>query len=149
MFTFISRKCKQSRFLQYFVEIVLLRRKKRKPPNLLVGISDEQVECIKHADSYIPPLWIMCLESVSHLLVMLNFSSNFLIYCSASNQFKSALTKLCSIFSFCHTEASGVAEASEYYSLHTTATNLGIALVLTNIIKTNGIKNYFLKPMKI
>ena len=93
------------------------------------NISDEQVECIKHADSYIPPLWIMCLESVSHLLVMLNFSSNFLIYCSASNQFKSALTKLCSILSFCNTDTAGngMVEASEYYSLHTT--NLGIALL--------------------
>jgi hypothetical protein len=27
-------------------------------------------------------------ESVAHLLVMLNFSSNFLIYCSVSAQFK-------------------------------------------------------------
>jgi hypothetical protein len=27
-------------------------------------------------------------ESVAHLLVMLNFSSNFLIYCSVSTQFK-------------------------------------------------------------
>ena len=92
------------------------------------NISDEQVECIKHADSYIPPLWIMCLESVSHLLVMLNFSSNFLIYCSASNQFKSALTKLCSILSFCNADTAntGMVEASEYYSLHTA--NLGIAL---------------------
>jgi len=35
----------------------------------------------------------MCLESVAHLLVMLNFSSNFLIYCSVSTQFKAALLK--------------------------------------------------------
>ena len=49
-------------------------------------------------DQYIPPLWIMCLESVAHLLVMFNFSSNFLIYCSVSNQFKATLSKLCHIF---------------------------------------------------
>ena len=60
-------------------------------------VSDVQVECIRHADHYIPPLWIMCLESVAHLLVMFNFSSNFLIYCSVSNQFKSALSKVCRI----------------------------------------------------
>lgn len=84
-----------------------------------------QVECIKHQDSYIPPLWIMCLESVAHLLVMLNFSSNFLIYCSVSNQFKSALSKVCSICSIDSTN-SAIVDASEYYSLHTT--NLGIAL---------------------
>ena len=59
---------------------------------------DIQVDCIKHVDQYIPPLWIMCLESVAHVLVMLNFSSNFLIYCSVSNQFKTALSKLCLIF---------------------------------------------------
>ena len=29
---------------------------------------------------------------------MLNFSSNFLIYCSVSNQFKAALSKLCLFF---------------------------------------------------
>ena len=62
-----------------------------------VNISDEQVECIKHADSYIPPLWIMCLESVAHLLVMLNFSTNFLIYCSVSKQFKAVLSTVCVI----------------------------------------------------
>ena len=35
----------------------------------------------------------MCLESVAHLLVMINSSSNFLIYCSVSTQFKTALAK--------------------------------------------------------
>ena len=45
-------------------------------------------------DQYIPPLWVMCLESVAHLLVMLNFSTNFLIYCSVSAPFKKALSKV-------------------------------------------------------
>ena len=45
-------------------------------------------------DQYIPPLWVMCLESVAHLLVMLNFSTNFLIYCSVSAPFKRALPKV-------------------------------------------------------
>eukprot|EP00090_Calanus_glacialis_P038798 TRINITY_DN67629_c0_g1_i1.p1 TRINITY_DN67629_c0_g1~~TRINITY_DN67629_c0_g1_i1.p1 ORF type:complete len:261 (-),score=67.39 TRINITY_DN67629_c0_g1_i1:107-889(-) len=65
---------------------------------LVVALVDIQVSCIKHVDQYIPPLWIMCLESVAHVLVMLNFSSNFLIYCSVSNQFKAALSKLCLFF---------------------------------------------------
>ena len=54
---------------------------------------DVQVSCITHVDHYIPPLWIMCTESVAHLMVMLNFSSNFLIYCSVSKQFKLTLSK--------------------------------------------------------
>ena len=77
-------------------------------------ISDVQVSCIKVSGvgwqkknehfyleaqgSYIPPLWIMCLESVAHLLVIFNVSANFLIYCSVSNQFKAALSKLCIFF---------------------------------------------------
>ena len=44
--------------------------------------------------SHIPPLWVMCLESVAHLLVMLNFSTNFIIYCSVSAPFKRALSKV-------------------------------------------------------
>ena len=60
----------------------------------LCNLLDVQVECIKRVDHYIPPLWIMCLESVAHLLVMLNFSTNFLIYCSVSAPFKKALSKV-------------------------------------------------------
>ena len=79
-------------------------------------ISDVQVSCIKHVDRYIPPLWVMCLESVAHLLVMLNFSSNFLIYCSVSNQFKSALFKVCNCLS---RPSSATSEASDYHNLKT------------------------------
>ena len=50
--------------------------------------------CSKAGYQYIPPVWVMCLESVAHLLVMLNFSTNFLVYCSVSNQFKAALSKV-------------------------------------------------------
>ena len=55
---------------------------------------EEQVRCVEEYDQYIPPLWVMCLESVAHLLVMLNFSTNFLIYCSVSAPFKNALSKV-------------------------------------------------------
>ena len=37
---------------------------------------------------------VMCLESLAHLLVMVNFSSNFLVYCSTSSPFKIALTRV-------------------------------------------------------
>ena len=57
--------------------------------------------CLKAEYQYIPPVWVMCLESVAHLLVMFNFSSNFLVYCSVSNQFKAALSKVVRIRKFC------------------------------------------------
>ena len=49
---------------------------------------------MREYDQYIPTLWVMCLESVAHLLVMVNVSSNFLIYCSISSPFKVALSKV-------------------------------------------------------
>ena len=61
------------------------------------SVADVQVSCMKLLDQYIPPRWIMCLESVAHLLVMLNFSTNFLIYCSVSKQFKAVLSTVCVI----------------------------------------------------
>ena len=57
--------------------------------------------CLKAEYQYIPPVWVMCLESVAHLLVMFNFSTNFLVYCSVSNQFKAALSKVVRIRKFC------------------------------------------------
>ena len=40
----------------------------------------------------------MCLESVAHLLVMFNCSTNFLVYWSVSQQFKAALSRVCRCF---------------------------------------------------
>ena len=60
-------------------------------------VPDVQVTCMKVLDQYIPPMWIMCLESVAHLLVMINFSTNFLIYCSVSKQFKSVLSNVLAV----------------------------------------------------
>ena len=65
---------------------------------------EEQVACMEEFDQYIPPLWVMCLESMAHLLVMINFSTNFIIYCSVSAPFKKAFSKvklliLCMAFS--------------------------------------------------
>lgn len=64
---------------------------------VLFLVSDVQVTCMKVLDQYIPPMWIMCLESVAHLLVMINFSTNFLIYCSVSKQFKSVLSNILAV----------------------------------------------------
>ena len=84
-----------------------------------------QVSCIKHVDHYIPPLWVMCMESVAHLLVMLNFSSNFLIYCSVSNQFKKALSKICCFF-LCDKPPPHSSPASEYQTLVTNTVVNGV-----------------------
>ena len=77
---------------------------------------------LKEQDSYIPPLWIMCLESVAHLLVIFNVSANFLIYCSVSNQFKAALSKLC-IF-FCKRVPEGTEGISSLINILTLCPNL-------------------------
>ena len=60
----------------------------------LFPLPEEQVACMEEFDQYIPPLWVMCLESVAHLLVMINFSTNFIIYCSVSAPFKKAFSKV-------------------------------------------------------
>jgi len=61
---------------------------------LVVTLVDVQIRCIKEHLQYIPPLYVMCLESVAHLLVMVNFALNFLIYVTVSQEFKSTFYKL-------------------------------------------------------
>jgi hypothetical protein len=56
--------------------------------------------CMEKEGGFVPPLWTMCAESVSSLLIMINFSGNFLIYCSMLPPFKEALTKVCTFFCF-------------------------------------------------
>ena len=63
--------------------------------NVIIFSPDVQMSCVQAEVQFIPPVWVMCLESVAHLLVMFNFSSNFLVYCSVSQQFKSALSRVC------------------------------------------------------
>ena len=55
---------------------------------------DVQINCAQAEVQFVPPLWVMCLESLAHLLVMFNFSSNFIVYCSVSQQFKAALSRV-------------------------------------------------------
>ena len=91
------------------------------------GITDVQVSCVRNLDHYIPPLWIMCMESVAHLMVMLNFSSNFLIYCWVSKQFKETLSKSC--LKMCMPPSSPLMERSEYAELDTVAVALPTPLL--------------------
>ncbi len=50
---------------------------------------------MKEKAGFVPPLWAMCAESVSSLLIMINFSGNFLIYCSVLKPFQTALYQRC------------------------------------------------------
>ena len=65
---------------------------------IIMMIAEVQVSCKQAGMQYVPALWVMCLESVAHLLVMFNCSSNFLVYCSVSHQFKAALSRVCRYF---------------------------------------------------
>ena len=51
----------------------------------------DTIHCTNHSSGFVPPLWAMVAESVSSLLVMINFSSNFLIYCSTLKPFRAYL----------------------------------------------------------
>ena len=40
-----------------------------------------------------PPAWFLCLTSFMHWLLIVNSSSNFIIYCFMGQQFKQVLRK--------------------------------------------------------
>ena len=51
---------------------------------------DAIIECEnKYLVGRLPPLWIFCSISVSHLLLMINSSVNFLVYCVAGTRYVS------------------------------------------------------------
>jgi len=52
------------------------------------------IDCLLSGRNWVPPAYIMCLESLSNLLVMISSSSNFIIYCFISTQFKLFFKKL-------------------------------------------------------
>ena len=52
-------------------------------------------EMFRCPDTFSPSNWNMCLVSFNHWLLIINSSSNFLIYCSMGDQFKLALTQAC------------------------------------------------------
>ena len=49
---------------------------------------DITITCVSHNKAWIPPNWMLIMESVSHLLLLVSSSSNFLIYCAISTKFK-------------------------------------------------------------
>ena len=42
---------------------------------------NDPVECLRHHHHYFPPAYLLYSESISHLLLLINSSINFLIYC--------------------------------------------------------------------
>ena len=42
---------------------------------------NDPVECLRHQQHYFPPAYLLYSESISHLLLLINSSINFLIYC--------------------------------------------------------------------
>ena len=42
---------------------------------------NDPVECLRHHQHYFPPAYLLYSESISHLLLLINSSINFLIYC--------------------------------------------------------------------
>lgn len=60
-----------------------------------VYLINDTVYCMSNHGGYVPPLWTMCAECISSLLIMINFSGNFLIYCSILKPFKDAFNSCC------------------------------------------------------
>ena len=46
------------------------------------------IQCAAMNKAWIPPNWMLIMESISHLLLLISSSSNFLIYCTISTKFK-------------------------------------------------------------
>ena len=53
----------------------------------MLSVLDAIIECEnEYTIGRLPPLWIFCSISVSHLLLMINSSVNFLVYCVAGTR---------------------------------------------------------------
>lgn len=50
--------------------------------------ASEISDCIASNKSYIPPIELVCMESISHIMIMINSSCNFIVYCTLSTHFK-------------------------------------------------------------
>lgn len=62
--------------------------------NECVGFSSDTLDCLERGVAFSPPLWSMCSDCVASLLLMVNFSGNFLIYCSALKSFRGKLKQI-------------------------------------------------------
>ena len=50
------------------------------------SVVDAIIKCEQKGVGRLPPAWILCSISVSHLLLMVNSSVNFLVYCVAGTR---------------------------------------------------------------
>ena len=50
--------------------------------------ADHIRNCVSMSGEYRPPLLLIALDSVSHLLILVNASANFIIYCILSTHFQ-------------------------------------------------------------
>lgn len=57
------------------------------------SVVDSIIDCEKKGVGRLPPSWILCSISVSHLLLMVNSSVNFLVYCVAGTRFRRVLVR--------------------------------------------------------
>ena len=55
------------------------------------SVVDGIIKCERKGVGRVPPSWILCSISVSHLLLMVNSSVNFLVYCVAGTKFRRVL----------------------------------------------------------
>ena len=69
------------------------------------SVKDEIIKCEKKGVGRFPPFWVAVSVSVSNMLLMVNSSVNFLVYCVVGSKFRSILwQQLSSIFKkFCAT----------------------------------------------
>jgi len=59
-----------------------------------VYLISDTLDCLERGVAFSPPLWSMCSDCVASLLLMVNFSGNFLIYCSALKSFRGKLKQI-------------------------------------------------------
>jgi len=45
------------------------------------------------AESFLPPVWFMCMTSVNHLLLVLNTIANFVVYCCFNEGFRRVILR--------------------------------------------------------
>ena len=62
--------------------------------DVLCTLCSDTLDCLERDVAFSPPLWSMCGDCVASLLLMVNFSGNFLIYCSALKSFKAKLKQI-------------------------------------------------------
>jgi len=61
-------------------------------PRLLINCAEFlMTNSILMCSNFIPPAWFLCLTSFMHWLLILNASTNFIIYCFMGNKFKAVL----------------------------------------------------------